>query len=137
MSTLKQKFYQTFFGFKENVSIIIGVLLLISMIKYSHFFVYLKNLKDDFFSVIIADMVWSISAWNPINSYIIASQIWNLQDKIIIISTFLIAWVTVGFVQIPAEIYFFWKKFALTRNLVSFIFAILASVMIYFLYKIV
>jgi hypothetical protein len=57
MSTLKQKFYQTFFGFKENVSIIIGVLLLISMIKYSHFFVYLKNLKDDFFSVLIADVI--------------------------------------------------------------------------------
>ena len=131
MSTLKQKFLNTFFGFKENIPIIIGVLLLISMIKYTPIFSYLQNLKDDIFSVFIADIIWSIAAWNPINSYILADQIWNLEDKIIVITTFLVAWVTVWFLQIPAEVYFFWKRFAIVRNLVNFVFAVLAGIIVY------
>jgi len=133
MSTLKQKFFNTLFGLKENIPIIIGVLLLISMVKYTILFSYLQNLKDDIFSVFIADIIGSIAAWNPINSYIIADQIWDLQDKIIVITTFLIARVTVWFLQIPAEIYFFWKRFAILRNLVSFVFAVLAGVIVYLL----
>jgi len=132
---LKNKIFKTILGLKANIPMILWVLLLISMVKFSSLFFYLRNLKDDFFSVIIADIVWSISAGNPINSYIIAQQIWDLQDKLIVITTFLIAWVTVGFLQIPAEIHFFWKKFAITRNLVSFIFSIICALIVAFLFK--
>ncbi len=133
MTNIKQNLINIFYWLKENIPIIVGVLLLISMVKYSPIFNCLQNLKDNFFSVIIADFVGSIAAWNPINSYIIASQIWNLQEKIIVITTFLVAWVTVWFLQIPAEIYFFWRKFAILRNLVSFVFAILAGLIVYLL----
>lgn len=135
MPNIKQKFLNTILWLKENIPIIIGVLLLISMLKYTPIFSYLQNLKDDFWSVLISDFIWSISAWNPINSYIIASQIWNLQDKIIVITTFLVAWITVWFLQIPAEIYFFGKKFAILRNLLSFIFSILAALLVYLFFR--
>ena len=129
--TLKQKLNNTLSGLKENIPIIIGVLLLVSMVKYTPFFSYLQNLKNNVFSVFIADVIGSISAWNPINSRIIASQIGDLQDKVVVITTFLIARVTVWFLQIPAEIYFFGKRFAILRNFISFIFAVLAGVMVY------
>jgi hypothetical protein len=47
----------------------------------------------------------------------------------------LVARITVGFLQIPAEVYFFWKKFAFLRNLISFLFAILAGLIVYLLMK--
>ena len=135
MNKFKNKLLNTLVWLKENIPIIIGVLLLTSIMKYTPIFSYLQNLKDNFFSVFIADIIWSIATWNPINSRIITSQIWTLDKKIIVITTFLVARITVGFIQIPAEIYFFKKKFAILRNLISFIFAILAGIITYFLFN--
>ena len=132
---IKAKLLNTFLWFKENIPIILWVVLLVSLVKFSPFFGYLKNLKDNLFSVVFADIIWSIAIWNPINSYIIAWYIWNIDEKLITITTFLIAWITVGFVQLPAEIYFFWKKFVIVRNLVSFIFAIICWIIVYLLMK--
>ena len=132
---IKQKFYNTLFGLKENIPIIVGVLLLISMIKYSPLIKFLQWLNDNFFSVVFSDIIWSIAAWNPINSYIITSQLWDFNWKIVFITTFLIARVTVGFLQIPAEVYFFGKKFTFVRNLVSFVIAIVAWYVVAYLFN--
>ena len=134
---LKKNLLKTLMWFKEMVPMLFGILLLISMFKELGLFKYLANyLGDSFFSVIIADIFGSISAWSTINSYIIADSIWNLQDNMLVITTFLIAWITVWFIQIPAEIYFFGRKFTVIRNITSFIFAIIAAYIIYFLMNI-
>jgi hypothetical protein len=46
----------------------------------------------------------------------------------------LISWVTVGIIQIPAESYFFGKKFTITRNIISFVFAILGAYLVKIFY---
>ncbi len=133
-NTIKQSFLKTILWIKELLPILIWVLLLVSLINNSLFVNnILKTLDDNILSIFIADIIASISAWNAINSYIIADWIWNLENHTKIITTFLIAWVTVWIIQIPAEIYFFWKKFALIRNLISFIFAITWWYVVYFL----
>jgi uncharacterized membrane protein len=137
MNKIKKSFKQTFLWIKELLPILIWVLLLVSLINNSVFFInILTSLEDNFISVFIADIIASISAWNAINSYIIANWIWELENNTKIITTFLIAWVTVWIIQIPAEIYFFWKRFTLIRNLISFIFAIIGWYVVYFLMKI-
>ena len=134
---LKKNLLKTLMWFKEMVPMLFGILLLISMFKELGLFKYLANyLGDSFFSVIIADIFGSISAWSTINSYIIADSLGNLQDNMLVITTFLIAWITVWFIQIPAEIYFFGRKFTVIRNITSFIFAIIAAYIIYFLMNI-
>ncbi len=132
---LQKVFFNTLLWFKENIPILLWVVLLISMLKHTLFFWYFNNLNDNVFWVLIADIIWSISAGNPINSYIIVSWVWDINSKIILITTFLVAWVTVWFLQIPAEIYFFWKKFAFKRNIISFLLAILIWLSVYFLIK--
>jgi hypothetical protein len=86
-------------------------------------------------SVFLSSVFGGVSAGNPINSYLIAWEFGNISDNILIISAFLISWVTVGFIQIPAESYFFWKKFAILRNVLAFIFSILWAYVIFLLYK--
>jgi len=134
MKKIKQKILQTFSSIKELLPILIWVLLLVSLINNSDFINnLLKSLDNNFISILIANIIASISAWNAINSYIIADWIWEFGNNIKIITTFLIAWVTVWIIQIPAEIYFFGKKFTIIRNILSFCFATIWWYLVYFL----
>lgn len=132
---IKKVLIQTWLWFKELLPLLVWIVLIISMLKVS----WLINsivwyLPDNFLGVLVADVVGSLTTWNAINSYIIASSFWKLDQHILVISAFLIAWVTVWIIQLPAEMYFFWKKFAITRNLLSFVFVIIGAYLIYYFY---
>ena len=134
MQKIKKSFIQTLNWFKVLIPMLIAIVLLISMIKQSGFFEFIvKYVHNDIYGVIFSDILWSISVWNAINSYIIASSFKNVHSYILVITTFLIAWVTVGLIQMPAETYYFGKKFTIIRNILSFLFAILWAYLIYFL----
>jgi len=122
MQNIKKTFFQTLNWFKEMLPMLLGILLIVAMLKQSWFF------------DILTKYFWSISAGTTINSYIIADSFWKIDNYILVITAFLVSWITVWIIQIPAEIYFFGKKFALTRNLISFIFSIIISYIVYFLY---
>lgn len=132
---VKKVFVQTWLWFKELLPLLVGIILIISMLKVSwiinNIMWYLPN---NFLGVVVADIVGSLTTWNAINSYIIASCFGKLNQHILVISSFLIAWVTVWIIQLPAEIYFFWKKFVIIRNLISFVFVIIGAYLIYYLY---
>ena len=76
---------------------------------------------------LIGSVFGSISAGNPITSYIIGAELLKEGVGLFAVTAFLVAWVTVGIIQLPAEAAILGKKFALTRNLISFILAILVS----------
>jgi len=62
----------------------------------------------------------SILASNPINSYVIGGELLKQGVSLFAVTAFLTAWVTIGLVQLPAEIAALGKKFALIRNALSF-----------------
>jgi len=62
----------------------------------------------------------SILAGNPINSYVISGELLKQGVSLFAVTAFLTAWVTIGLVQLPAEIAALGKKFALVRNALSF-----------------
>ncbi len=133
---IKKTFFQTLIWFKELIPMLLGIIIIVAMLKEAWAFeIIAKYLSNNFLSVILADIFWSFSAWNTINSYIIANSFWKLDNYILVITTFLIAWTTVWIIQIPAEIYFFGKKFAIIRNIISFVFAIIGAYLVYFLYN--
>jgi hypothetical protein len=47
-------------------------------------------------------------------------------------TAFIVSWVTVGLVQLPAESLMLGRKFAFTRNIVSFITAIIIAILTVF-----
>ena len=110
--------------------ILIGIILLISLInvlipKSTYSLIFTGNYITDSF---VGGILGSILAGNPITSYIIGGELLNEGISLIAITAFLVCWVTVGLIQLPAEVTILGKKFAIIRNLISFIFSIVIAI---------
>lgn len=121
----------TFNSFKMSFPVLIGVLLLISLItstlpkKYIHLLITGNEILDPIFGAIIG----SVAAGNPLTSYIIGGELLKQGVSLLAVTAFIVAWVTVGMVQLPAESLLLGKKFAIVRNSVSFILAVIIAVL--------
>jgi predicted Fe-Mo cluster-binding NifX family protein len=112
--------------FINLLPILIGVVLLIGLFNA---FVSEEWLTSIFSGNVALDTLWgacfgSILAGNPINSYVIGGELLKYGVSLFAVTAFIVTWVTVGLVQLPAEIAAFGKKFALLRNGLSFVLAI-------------
>ncbi len=126
---IKTAFKKALKGFSNSLPLIISVILLLGLIK-----TYLTKeiIKTIFIGNILRDSLigsifGSISAGNPITSYIIGGELLNQGISLYAVTSFIIAWVTVGAVQFPAEAKTLGKKFSLTRNITSFILAMIVA----------
>jgi len=121
----------TFNSFKMSFPVLIGVLLLISLItstlpkKYLHLLITGNEILDP----ILGAVIGSVAAGNPLTSYIIGGELLKQGVSLLAVTAFIVAWVTVGMVQLPAESLLLGKKFAIVRNSVSFILAIIIAVL--------
>lgn len=111
--------------------VLLSVILLISFIinaipKDFYSRIFTQNKIIDSF---IGALIGSISAGNPINSYVIGGELMNQGVGLIAITAFILSWVTVGVIQLPAESLMLGKKYALYRNGISFISAIIISIL--------
>ena len=118
-------------GLWKVVPMILGTILLISLIStlipksfYTIFFS--QNIWLDSF---IGSLVGSISAGNPITSYIFGGELLDQGIGFLAVTAFLVAWVTVGMIQLPAESTILGKRFAILRNLTAFILAIIVAIL--------
>lgn len=105
---------------------LLGVVLLIGLFNA---FVSKSLLTSIFSGNIFLDSIWgaclgSILAGNPINSYVIGDELLKYGISLSAVTAFIITWVTVGLIQLPAEIAALGKKFALLRNGLSFVLSI-------------
>jgi predicted Fe-Mo cluster-binding NifX family protein len=79
-----------------------------------------KNLTD----TVTGAFFGSLFIGNPVNSYVIGSALLKLDVSLYAVTALIVTWVTVGIIQLPAEISVFGWRFALSRNLTAFILAI-------------
>jgi len=112
--------------FVNLLPILIGVVLLIGLFNA---FVSKDFLSSIFSGNMALDTFWgacfgSIFAGNPINSYVIGGELLKYDISLFAVTALIITWVTVGLVQLPAEIASLGKRFALLRNGLSFILSI-------------
>lgn len=123
-------FYKAIKSFVTTLPILFGVILLIGLFKTyvsseAISSVFTGELFKDTF---IGSAVGSISAGNPITSYIIGGELLKEGVSLFAVTAFITAWVTVGLIQLPAEASLLGKRFALSRNILSFIFSILVAI---------
>ena len=130
MKKYKSALKDTVNNLKNTLPVLFGVILLISFVIniipvsfYKKVFIG-NSITDSFLGALFG----SILAGNPINSYVIGSELLENGVGMIAITAFIISWVTVGVIQFPAEALFFGKKFAIIRNLFSFISAIIIAI---------
>jgi len=135
MQKLKDAVVRAGKGLWKAFPMILGTVLLISLIstlipKSFYTVVFSKN---TFLDSIIGSLVGSISAGNPITSYIFGGELLTQGVSLIAVTAFLVAWVTVGIIQLPAESTILGKKFALLRNISAFILAIIVATITIFI----
>ncbi len=128
-------FRKTARQFIQLLPVLAGVILLMGLFQS---FISKRHLASIFSGNMFLDAIWgactgSVLAGNPINSYVVADGLLRNNVGFFAVTAFLVTWVTVGLVQLPAEASALGKKFALLRNGLSFVLSIpvaLAAVLI-------
>ena len=77
---------------------------------------------------LIGTLTGAISAGNPIVSYLIGGGLLDQGISLYAVSAFILSWVTLGFIQLPAEVEVFGGRFTLYRNILSLVFTILIAI---------
>lgn len=79
------------------------------------------------FDMLLGTLTGGISAGNPIVSYIIGGELLDQGISLYAVSAFILSWVTLGLIQLPAEVEVFGGRFTLYRNILSFVFVMLIA----------
>ena len=121
---------KTFNTIKVVVPIIVGVLLFISFFNpiLQRFYPALFS-GNLIFDSLIGSLLGSVSFGIPITSYIAGSELLCSGVSLVAVTAFILAWTTVGVMMLPLEIAYFGKRFALVRNGVNFVGAILIAIL--------
>lgn len=130
MNKLKEAVIKAAKSLWQTLPILTGVILLVSLAnvlipKTFYLTVFRGNIFLDPF---IGSAIGSILAGSPITSYIIGGELLKQGISLVAVTAFLVAWVTVGMVQLPAESVMLGKKFAVVRNIAAFLFSIIVAI---------
>jgi hypothetical protein len=129
--SLKQAFLKTIQSFERSLPILLGILMLLSLASAT----IPKSLYSAIFTgnqivdPLIGASMGSIAGGNPLTSYIIGGELKMQGISMLAITAFIVAWVTVGLIQLPAEALMLGKRFALVRNGISFVTAVIIAVL--------
>lgn len=136
--TFKQSVFKAVKGLWIAFPMILGTILLIGLISVlvpKSFYLSIFS-KNSFVDSFIGGLVGSISAGNPLTSYIFGGEMLSQGVGLIAITAFLVSWVTVGLIQLPAESAILGKKFAIFRNISAFALSIIVAIITVFILEI-
>ena len=126
---MKQAFFKTTQVFKTVMPMLTGVLLLVSLLhqffknNYQHWFS--GNLILDPF---IGAIAGSISFGMPVTSYVVGGELLHAGVSLLAVTAFIMSWTTVGLIMIPLEASVLGIRFAIIRNVLNFIFALIVAI---------
>ncbi|MBI9113089.1 NifB/NifX family molybdenum-iron cluster-binding protein [Maridesulfovibrio ferrireducens] len=114
---------------------LVGVILLLSLFRG---FVPEQTLLSLFSGSALYDSFWGASlgsfmAGNPVNSYVIGHGLLEAGVGLTGVMALMLAWVSVGVIQIPAESAALGLRFALVRNAAGFVVVIFVSLVVFLL----
>ncbi|MEA2046468.1 MAG: hypothetical protein U9N48_08140 [Euryarchaeota archaeon] len=118
-------------SFRQTIPLLLGVLLLVSLVLvvvpaslYARIFT-----GNAILDPLIGAVVGSIAAGNPVTSYIIGGELIAQGVSILAVAAFIVAWVSVGVIQLPAEGEMLGRRFALIRFGVCFLSAVVVAIL--------
>lgn len=85
--------------------------------------------QQGYLEVLIGTGIGSIAAGHPMASYLLGGELLAGGVSLLAVTALIVSWVTVGIVQLPAEILLLGRRFAIYRNLICFVLAIAVSFM--------
>jgi len=123
---LTDSFKKTTRTFINVVPIIVGMLLLTSLLIT----VFPEQISaglfgnGDIIDTLLGASIGSIAAGHPLASYLLGGELLSGGVSLLAVTALVVTWVTVGIVQLPAEALLLGTRFAVYRNIISFIAAI-------------
>ena len=122
---------QTSFMFLSIIPIVVGVVLLTGLMV-----VFLPIDKaaawfgrNDLLDASIGALVGSVAAGHPMTSYVLGGELLDKGVSLVAVTALVVSWVTVGSIQLPAEALVLGRRFAVYRNLIAFVSAMLIGVL--------
>ena len=126
MNALKKSFK----NFLSLSPMILGIIGLVGLFKafitpeiFSNLFV-----KNAFYDTFIGLLAGSVAVGQAIISYILGGELLKEGVSMYGVSAFMLAWVTLGIVQLPLEASVLGIKFTVLRNILAVIFTFIISV---------
>ena len=123
---LKNTFKKTIRTFINVLPIIVGMILATSLVVT----MFPEQVSSGLFGngeiidTLLGAYIGSIAAGHPLASYLLGGELLGGGVSLIAVTALVVTWVTVGIVQLPAEALMLGARFALYRNIISFIAAI-------------
>jgi uncharacterized membrane protein YraQ (UPF0718 family) len=128
---LKKSAQKTLHTFFNVLPVITGMLLMTSLAVT----LFPKKMSTEIFGahgfvdVLLGAFVGSIAAGHPLTSYILGGELLAGGVSLFAVTALIVSWVTVGLVQMPAEMLMLGKRFAIYRNVSCFLLAIAVSLL--------
>jgi hypothetical protein len=86
--------------------------------------------NGDTLDALLGGSIGSVAAGNPLASYILGGELLRGGVGLIAVTALVVTWVTVGIAQLPAEALMLGTRFAIYRNVISFITAIMIAFLV-------
>jgi len=127
--SIKEAFYKAIKGFTSMLPILFAIILLLGI-----FDTYITNeilislfTSNKFYDTIIGTSMGAVLTGNPMISYILGGELTSAGVSLFAVTAFILSWVSLGIVQLPAEVEIFGLRFTFLRTLLTFIFIVLIS----------
>ncbi len=104
-------------------------------------FIKPEQVKQVFTGMPLTDTIYglffgAIMMGNAVLSYILGGELLKMGISLYAVTAFLLAWITLGIVQIPMEIEFFGKRFVIVRYMMAIVFTLICSFLIVITYEV-
>ena len=128
-NNIKDAFNKSLKGFLSMLPMLLAILLLLGI-----FDVYITKdillsffISNNFIDTITGTLLGGVLTGNPMISYILGGELTDAGVSLYAVTAFILSWVTICLVQLPAEVEIFGLRFTFYRTLFTFITTILVS----------
>jgi predicted Fe-Mo cluster-binding NifX family protein len=112
--------------FRSMAPILLGVILLTGLFQrfISKELIFTVFQGHGLGDAVAGTLLGSILAGNPVNSYVIGETLLDMGVSLYAVTAFVFAWVSVGLVQLPAEMAALGRLYAVSRTLAALVLCI-------------
>ena len=129
-NNIKEAFIKAVKGFISMLPMLLAIILLLGI-----FNIYItKEILASFFiennlvDTVTGTLMGGVLTGNPMVSYILSGELTAAGISLYAVTAFILSWVTLGVVQLPAEVEVFGFRFTFYRTLFTFFTTILVSI---------
>jgi len=121
---------KTWKNYQKALPILFGMFFLISLLTP-----YIETLYKSLFSgnyiidPLVGSLLGSVSAGMPITAYILGGELLDIGISLLAVTAFILTWTMVHLAFLPLESKYLGKRFAITRNIVNYFFAVIISIL--------